>query len=270
MLPNNEETKSETTIPALGDGKGKPVLLVVDDNEEMLNFITSNFIGEYEVVTAINGKDALDKMRKVEVSLIISDWMMPVMDGVEFLKAVRENKDYSHIPFVMLTAKTDNVSKIETMRSGADAYVEKPFSIGFLKARIENLLEMRKRLREKYSASPLEPIDTIATTPLDNELLHKLQGIIEENISNQNLNVDLLVEKMCISRSGLYAKIKMLADVSPNELIQITRLKKGAELLKTGNYRVNEVSEMVGFSNTSYFSRCFSKQFGIKPTEFKG
>lgn len=267
---DSEESKVVTETHSDGIANGKPTLLVVDDNEEMLHFISSNFRGEYDVVTAVNGRDALEKMRDKDVALIISDWMMPVMDGVEFLKTVRENENYSHIPFVMLTAKTDNMSKIETMKCGADAYVEKPFSIGFLKARIENLLEMRMRLREKFSGSPLEPIESIAPTPLDNELLRRLQGIIEDNISNPDLNVDLLVEKMGMSRSSLYGKIKVLADVSPNELIQITRLKKGAELLKTGSYRVNEVSMMVGFSNTSYFSRCFSKQFGIKPTEWRG
>lgn len=263
-----EEESSVIEAATTAVTEAKPVLLVVEDNEEMLNFIAANFKADYDVVTATNGKEALTKMKHKAVSLIISDWMMPVMDGVEFLKAVRDNENYSHIPFVMLTAKTDNTSKIETMRSGADAYVEKPFSIGFLKARIENLLEMREMLRRKYSASPLEPIETLAPTPLDNELLKRLQTIIEENIANPELNVDFLVEKMGIGRSSLYSKIKTLADISPNELIQLTRLKKGAELLKSGNYRVNEVSFMVGFSSTSYFSRCFHKQFGIKPNEF--
>lgn len=182
---------------------------------------------------------------------------------------MRGNENYSHIPFVMLTAKTDNVSKIETMRCGADAYVEKPFSVSFLEARIANLLEMRRRLQQKYSSVPLAPIEELAPTPLDNELLRKMQTVIEENFSNPQLNVDFLVEKMGLSRSSLYAKIKTLADVSPNELIQLTRLKKAAELLKEGRYRVSEVSYMVGFGSTGYFSRCFQKQFGIRPTDFK-
>lgn len=260
----NNEPASDTQ-----DTATKPTLLVVDDNEEMVRFISSNFSKDYEVITAENGKEALSKMKDKAVSLIISDWMMPVMDGAQFLKAVRDNENFSHIPFVMLTAKTDNISKIETMRAGADAYVEKPFSMSLLEARIENLLEMREKLRQKYSHSPLEPIATIAPTPLDNDLLQKIQKLIEDNLSNPNLNVDFLVEHIGISRSSLYAKIKTLADISPNELIQITRLKKGAELIKEGKYRINEISYMVGFSSTSYFSRCFHKQFGIKPNEFK-
>ena len=247
----------------------KPVLLVVDDNEEMLHFVASHFESNYNVVTATNGQEALDRMAHSKVSLIICDWMMPVMDGVEFLKAVRSNENYSHIPFVMLTAKTDNTSKIESMRCGADAYVEKPFSIGYLDARIENLLEMRRKLREKYSNSPFEPITTLAPTQVDNELLTRMQKLIDENLGNPDLNVDFLAERLGISRSGLYDKIRSLADVTPHELIQLSRLKKAAEYLAEGKYRVQEVSYMVGINNSSYFSRLFQKQFGVKPSEFK-
>lgn len=245
-----------------------PVLLVVDDNEEMVNFISSHFEKNYEVITASNGKEAYEKMKERTVSLIICDWMMPVMDGKEFLKKIRHDENFSHIPFVMLTAKTDNASKISTMKSGADAYVEKPFSISYLDARIENLLEMRNLLKKKYSQMPLEPLTSIAHTEVDSELLKKLQTLIEENFSNPNLNVDFLAERLGISRSGLYAKIRTLADVTPNELIQITRLKKAAELLKENRYRINEICYMVGFNSSSYFSRCFQKQFGMKPGEF--
>ncbi len=251
------------------EGNNKPLLLVVDDNEEMLQFIASNFEKEYDVITALNGKDALERMKSCQVSLIICDWMMPVMDGVEFLKKVRSDENYSHIPFVMLTAKTDNVSKIETMKSGADAYVEKPFSIGFLEARIGNLLKMRELLRQKFSESPLEPISTIAPTHVDNEFLQKLQSLIEDNFSNPELNIDFIAEQLGISRSGLYYKINALANVSPKELIEITRLKKAAQLLREGKYRVNEICYMVGFGSASYFSRCFRKQFGVTPGEFQ-
>ena len=247
-----------------------PVLLVVADNEEMLRFVASHFESNYNVVIATNGREAMERMAHSKVSLIICDWMMPVMDGVEFLKTVRGNENYSHIPFVMLTAKTDNTSKIETMRYGADAYVEKPFSIGYLDARIENLLEMRRMLREKYSNSPFEPITTLAPTQVDNELLTRMQKLIDENLSNPDLNVDFLAERLGISRSGLYDKIRSLADVTPHELIQLSRLKKAAEYLAEGKYRVQEVSYMVGISNSSYFSRLFQKQFGVRPSEFKG
>lgn len=269
-MPDEEYLEKEEIVESGSNEEGKkPVLLVVDDNEEMVSFIASYFDKNYDVVTASNGKEALEEMKKAQVGLIICDWMMPVMDGVQFLKSIRENENYSHIPFVMLTAKTDNMSKIETMKSGADAYVEKPFSINYIEARIENLLEMRTLLRQKFSNSPWEPLTTLAPTQIDNELLTKIQKVIEDNISNPELSVDFIADNLAISRSGLYSKIKSLADVTPHELIQLTRLKKAAELLASGKYRsISEVSYMVGFSNSSYFSRCFSKQFGMKPAEF--
>lgn len=267
-MDNDDVTNTESAVMTESTEKGKPILLVVDDNEEMLQFISSHFDKNYEVIKATNGKEALECMGKKQVNMIICDWMMPVMDGVEFLKAIRENENYSHIPFVMLTAKTDNTSKIESMRYGADAYVEKPFSISYLEARIDNLLEMRKRLREKYSHSPFEPIAALAPTQVDNVLLTRLQELIEEHLANPELNVDFLAEQLGISRSGLYDKIKSLADVTPHELIQLTRLKKAAEYLAEGKYRVQEVSYMVGINNSSYFSRLFQKQFGVRPSEF--
>ena len=128
-----------------------PLMLVIDDNTEMLDFIASSVSGEFEAVKAENGADALEVLRSREISLIVCDWMMPVMDGLSLLRTVRGDKALNHIPFVMLTAKTDTDSKVESMRAGADAYVEKPFSMAFLKARISNLLDMRRLLREKYS-----------------------------------------------------------------------------------------------------------------------
>ncbi len=190
------------------------------------------------------------------------------MNGVELCRAVRSNCNYSHIPFILLTAKTDNYSKIEGLNCGADAYVEKPFSVNYLEARIHNLVEMRKLLREKFSQTPLEPINTIAPNPVDDQFLTQLTNIIEENFSNPELSVDFLANRMGISRSGLYAKIKTLANVTPNELIQLTRLKKAAKLLAENKYRINEICYMVGFNSSSYFSKCFQRQFGIKPGEF--
>lgn len=265
----SEDSVEETAQEEVRNDK-RPVLLVVDDNEEMVGFIANCFEKHYDVLTAVNGRDALEKMRTATVSLIICDWMMPVMDGVEFLKTIRRDENYCHIPFVMLTAKTDNTSKVETMKSGADIYVEKPFSTSYLEACIGNLLEMREVLHKKFSESPLEPLSSLAKTDVDNCLLGKMQTLIEENFSNPELNVDFLADRLGISRSGLYAKIRSLANVTPNELIQLTRLKRAAQLLKEGKYRVNEICYMVGFNSNSYFTRCFFKQFGVNPGEFAG
>ena len=243
-------------------------MLIVDDSEDMVGFLSENFKEKYEVMTASDGIEALDILSKHEVNIIISDWMMPRMDGVELCRRVRQNQLTSHIPFVMLTAKTDDDSKVEGMDVGADTYIEKPFSLQYLEACIRNMLLMRRRLMEKFSTQPLEPVTKIAQNPTDNEFLIKMNQIIEENFSNSDLNVDFLADRLNISRSGLFAKIKTLADVTSNEMIQIVRLKRAAQLLHEGGHLVSEVGYMVGFSNPSYFSKCFQKQFGIRPTDY--
>lgn len=259
----------DTSSPIMESDDKRPTLLIVDDNDEMLQFIKSNFEGKYQVELAFNGREALDRLASKHVDLIVSDWMMPELDGPGLCRAVRDSQTLNHIPFIMLTAKTDNDSKIEGFNCGADAYVEKPFSIGILEAQIDNLLEMRRRLLEKFSTNPLEPISSIASNQADDKFLTDLTALIEENFSNPKLSVDLLASTIGMSRSGLYAKIKSLTDSTPNELIQITRLKRAAQLLAEGRYRVNEVSFMVGFNSSSYFSKCFQKQFGVTPSEFQ-
>jgi signal transduction histidine kinase/ligand-binding sensor domain-containing protein/DNA-binding response OmpR family regulator len=244
---------------------GRPVMLIVDDNEEMVRFLSGQFAKDYALLTAADGVEAMERLAGHEVHLILSDWMMPRMDGEAFCRAVRSDARTSHIPFILLTAKTDTDSKVTGMDCGADMYVEKPFSIEYLRACIRNVLELRRMLYEKFSSQPLVPLPSLASTPVDNDFLTQLNAVIEENFANSSLNVDFLAERMNISRSGLFSKIKTLADVTPGELIQLMRLKKAAALLAEGKYRVNEVSYMVGFNSPSYFTKCFQKQFGIKP-----
>ncbi len=266
-LSTETYSKKTASIPANHSSKA-PTMLIVDDSEDMVRFLSNNFCEKYQVITAGDGIEALDKLSKNDINLIISDWMMPRMDGVELCRQVRCHPSTSHIPFVMLTAKTDDDSKVEGMDVGADMYIEKPFSLQYLEACIRNMLEIRRRLIEKFSTHPLEPVTEIANNPTDNEFLTQMQKLIEENFSNSELNVNFLAEKLNISRSGLFAKIKTLADVTPNEMIQIIRLKRAAELLKENKYSVSEVGYMVGFSSPSYFSKCFQKQFGIRPADY--
>ncbi len=246
-----------------------PYLLIVDDNTDMLRFLTDNFHADYTVITAQNGEEALGKLRANPIAMIISDWMMPVMDGAEFCRQVRADRRFSHIPFVMLTAKTDDATKTASMNCGADAYIEKPFSMEYLQACIRNMLDMRRRLFQMFSTTPEATVSDIEASPVDSELLQQMTKIIEDHIDSKELSVNYLAEQLNMSRSGLFAKVKAITDVTPNELIQIVRLKRAAQLLREGKYRVNEVSYMVGFSSPSYFSKCFTKQFGKKPGEFK-
>jgi signal transduction histidine kinase/ligand-binding sensor domain-containing protein/DNA-binding response OmpR family regulator len=264
QLPEDILPASSVENPA----QVKPVMLIADDNDEMLRFLSGSFADEYVIITAEDGEEALRKLEDAEVDLIVSDWMMPKMSGVELCKAMRSNRLTSHIPFILLTAKSDIHSKIEGMDCGADAYIEKPFSLQYLKSCINNLVDLREMLYRKFSKMPLVPLKSIAGNRADEKFLARMNEIIEENFSNPDLSVDFLADRLCISRSGLFAKIKTLTRVTPNELIQVVRLKKAAMLLAENNYRVNEISYMVGFNNPSYFSKCFRKQFGVTPGEF--
>lgn len=264
-LPEDIIPEQNVTVPP---AKVLPIMLIVDDNEDMLHFLSSHFQNNYTIVTASDGTEALHKLKEQEVSLIISDWMMPHMNGIDLCKAVRGNQLTSHIPFILLTAKTGTDAKIASMNCGADAYIEKPFSLQYLEACIKNLLELRLQLRQKFSQMPTVSINSIAANQTDKVFLEKMNHLIEENLNNDQLSVDFLAEKLCISRSGLFVKLKGLANTTPNEMIQIIRLKKAASLLLENQYRINEVSYMVGFNNPSYFSKCFQKQFGMKPGEY--
>lgn len=255
-------------LPEVIAPKDRPVMLIVDDNEEMRHFLLNSFVGQYIVLTAEDGLDALEKMKENDVALIVCDWMMPRMDGIELCRKIRADQTTSHIPLILLTAKTDVDSKVEGLDCGADAYIEKPFSVQYLEACIKNLLDLRNLLRNKFSKMPMIPLTSVASNTMDNKFLTRINEIIEQNFSNPELSVDFLAERLCISRSGLFAKIKTLADVTPNELIQIVRLKKAAALLMENQYRISEICYMVGFNSPSYFAKCFQKQFGIKPREF--
>ena len=246
-----------------------PTMLIVDDSDDMLSFLAGNFQSTYNVLTAADGIEALDVLTRqgADVQLIISDWMMPRMDGAELCRRVRQDPATSHISFIMLTAKTDQPSRVESMQVGADVYIEKPFSVEFLEGCIRNIVDMRRRLQQRFTSKPDVPVTQIASNPTDNEFLERMNRIIEANFANPDLNVNFLAEEMAISRSGLFAKIKTLADMTPNEMIQVVRLKRAYALLSEGRYLVNEVCYKVGFNNPSYFTKCFQKQFGIRPSE---
>ena len=273
--PPEDSAAEDITSQAMTDKitrpgeKEKPSLLVIDDNPDIRSYVMTLLGNDYNVEQAADGREGLHKAMRDVPDLIICDVMMPVMDGAEFCRRVRADRNTSHIPLVMLTAKTDDDSKAEGMECGADAYIEKPFSMKYLEACIRNMLDMRRLLMQKFSNTPSEPIAKIAQTAVDDDFLTRMNGLIEDNIDNPELSVGFIAERMNISRSGLFAKLKLLADVTPNEMIQVVRLRHAARLLREGKYRVNEVCYMVGFSSPSYFSKCFSKQFGVKPAEYK-
>lgn len=247
----------------------KPLVMIVDDNEEIVDFLGDMLSDQYEILTASDGREALEMLEHYpDVAVVISDWIMPGMDGAELCREIRANMGISHISVILLTAKTDDVSKMAGMDCGADAYIEKPFSVEYLKACLKNQIALRMILRQRFSSLPLTTVSTAASSNEDNRFLLKITNLIETHISDSTLTVDFLTEQTGISRSSFYNKIKSLTNGTPNELIQLIRLKKGARYLAEGKHRINEICYMVGFSNPSYFSKCFAKQFGMKPGEF--
>lgn len=246
----------------------KPTVLVVEDNPELLDFIAEDLGESFTVVKALHGLAALQQVEKTAFDLIVSDVMMPHMDGHELCQRLKADVAYCHIPFVMLTAKNSITAKIEGLELGADAYIEKPFSPDFLLAQINSLLRNRKNIRDYFSKSPLAHIQSMGQNSGDQRFLEKLNELIVDNIQSNKLNVDTLADLMCMSRPTLYRKIKSITDLSPNDLINITRLKKAAALLIANDMRIYQISDLVGYSSAGHFSRNFHKQFGMTPKEF--
>jgi two-component system cell cycle response regulator len=246
----------------------KPTVLIVDDNEEIIDFIFDDLEETYQVLKAYNGKQALDILAKEAVQLVISDVMMPIIDGFELCKEIKSNFNYSHIPIILLTAKNTLQSKIQGLELGADAYIEKPFSPEHLQVQIANLIRNRTKVKEYFANSPLAHIKSMAHTKADETFLEKVNDAIYHNIEDKEFDVEKLAKFVNMSRPTLYRKINEISDLSPNELINITRLKKAAELLREGVHKIYEISDMVGFNSQTNFGRIFHKQFGMSPTEF--
>jgi len=245
-----------------------PLILLIDDNEEILEFLERILNDKYTILKAVDGVEAIKILTEQAVQLIISDVMMPVMDGFELCKIIKSNVDYCHIPVILLTAKNSLQSKIEGLELGADAYIEKPFSKEHLKAQIASLLNNRNMIREFFASSPLVHIKSIAHSKADERFLETLNDTICANIEDTDLDVEKLAKIMNMSRITLYRKIKAISILTPIEVINITRLKRAAELLAEGDHKIYEISYLVGFSSQSNFARNFLKQFNITPTEY--
>jgi DNA-binding response OmpR family regulator len=247
----------------------KPIILLVDDNPEILDFISDDLSDKYAVIKALNGQEALDMIEIENIQLIISDVMMPGIDGFELCKRIKTTFDYSHIPIILLTAKNTLQSKIEGLEVGADAYIEKPFSPEHLQVQIANLLINRNKIKDHFASSPLANIKTMAYSKPDESFLDKLNAVINHNIQNLDLDVEQIASLMNMSKPTLYRKIKAISNLTINELINITRLKAAAKLLEDGDYKIYEVANMVGYSSQSHLGRNFLKQFGTTPTEYQ-
>ena len=240
----------------------------MEDNEELNHFLVQYFKEDYSVMSALNGNEAIKTLESFSPDIIISDIVMPEMDGLEFCKFVKTNILYSHIPIIFLTARSDIKYKIEGLEYGADAYLEKPFSIEHLEAQTFNLLNSREKLKANFVNSPLIAIKSIGKNKADETFLLVITEIIEKNMTNFEFSVEELANQITMSRSNLHRKVKGISGLAPNDFIRLVRLKKAVKLMSDGENRINEICYMVGFNTPSYFAKCFQKQFGILPKEF--
>ena len=245
-----------------------PVILVVDDNEEILDFIEQELNDKYTVVRALNGSDALQILNTEAIQAVVSDVMMPVMDGFAFCREIKSNPDYSLIPVILLTARNTMESKVAGLELGADAYIEKPFLEDFLLAQIANLLNNRNKVAEYFTRQASAEEAAMNESREDQRFMKQLDRTIRENLQNPSLDVRKLAEMMTVSRISLYRKVKAYSHLSPAELITIARLKKAADLMASGVYRIYEIADLVGFSSPGSLTRNFLRQFNMTPTAY--
>jgi signal transduction histidine kinase/ligand-binding sensor domain-containing protein/DNA-binding response OmpR family regulator len=242
-------------------------ILVVEDNPDFSKFITKYLKQYYQVARAANGKEALSILQQRNINLIISDVMMPEMDGFEFCNIVKTQIETSHIPVILLTALSSNENLIAGLDKGADAYLTKPFDENVLLKQIENILEQRRRIHENFSKQFISQ-KTVEVSSIDNYFLKQVRTVIEKNMMNESFGIENLAEELMISRSKLHRKIKSLSGITTSEFVNLVRIKKAVELITKENYMFSEVAYQVGFSSQSYFNRCFKKVYNVTPKEY--
>ena len=245
-------------------------MIIVEDDPQIRSYLFDEFSKIYKTYLAENGKEALNLIVKNQPDIIVSDILMPEMDGLELCTRIKANLETSHIPFVVLTAKVEIEHQIDGLETGADAYVPKPFNMRYLKALIKNILEKRSNMFKAFSQKSIIIPSEFSTNKVDEEFLHKVIQYIESNIEHSELSVDMLAQNMNLSRSQVYRKIKALTNLTANEFIRQIRLKKSLKLLSEGNMNISEIAYSVGFSSQSYFTRSFKEYYGKSPSELKG
>ncbi len=248
--------------------KDAPIILITEDHSDLRAYIHEIIEDEYEILEATDGKDGLEQAINCIPDLVISDVMMPNMDGYQFCEKLKTDERTSHIPVVLLTARSDSASKIEGLTLGADDYLTKPFEPDELKVRIKNLIEQRRKLRQRFNKQITIPIEDIAVMPADEIFLKRAVDMIEMHLTNPDLSVDWLSSKMALSRSQLHRKIHALTNQTVVDFIRSIRLKHAIEILESKTATISEIAYQTGFGSPDYFRRCFKKRFGKSPSQY--
>jgi len=262
------ETESSAGFkPSEGFGE-KTVILVVEDNADVRNYIRQHLEPVYEVAEAKDGVLGVELALKTIPDLIISDVMMPNMDGYELCRKLKQEIKTSHIPIILLTAKAEEQDKLAGLETGADDYLIKPFNSAELLARVKNLIELRRKLQEKYRRDFLLEPGEVQAVSAEEEFLQRACTTVAEHLSDPEFHVEQLVRHLHLSRVSLHRKLRALVDQSASEFIRSLRLKRAAQLLKQETGNITEIAFQVGFSSSAYFTQCFHAQFGCSPSEY--
>jgi signal transduction histidine kinase/ligand-binding sensor domain-containing protein/DNA-binding response OmpR family regulator len=246
----------------------KPLLLIVEDDADVREYLSENFKAIANIETAGDGEEALKIIKEKDVDIIISDLMLPVMDGIRMCKAIKQNIRTCHIPIILLTAKTTQQDQLEGLSAGADDYVAKPFHLSILKTKVQNMLKAKRRTLEHYSNTLEIDPEKVTFNEMDKELLEKAKNIVEKQLDNSEFSVDDFCKEMGMSRSNLHLKLKAVTGESTIDFIRKIRFSHACQLLKDGRYSIAEISTIVGFNTPSYFTTSFKKYFGVLPTEY--
>lgn len=245
-----------------------PLILLVDDEEDILDFLERILEKKYHIVKARGGAEALQILGKESIRLIVCDVMMPDMDGFELCKRIKSTPQTSHIPVILLTARNTMQSKIEGLELKADAYIEKPFSKEYLMAQMASLIANREMIFDHLSGSPLMHIKDPGHSKADENFLELVNDTIRKHMEDEHFDLEKLAKMLNMTRITLYRRLKKISRFTPNELINMIRLQKAAEMLAQGEYKIYEVASMVGFHSQSNFTRDFHRQFNVTPSEF--
>ena len=264
----NSNAPEEDNYTETDSDSRKHTILIVEDAAEMKHYLCKELSSEYNVLAASNGEEGMKLIKEQKIDIVVSDIMMPVMDGCQLCNFIKNDIEYSHIPVILLTAAVGVETRIETLEVGADGYIEKPFAIELLMANISNLFKNKEIAYRQFANSPLSHFNSLSFNNIEKAFMDKLHEAIMKHMAEQDLGIDTLTTLLGTSTSTLYRKIKANTGLNTNEYIRICRLKKAAEMLSTQEYRINEVAYLVGFSSPSYFTTSFQKQFNISPSAF--
>jgi DNA-binding response OmpR family regulator len=268
-LPPDIQEPVVTVEPETGENE-LPILLIVEDNMDMRNYICGFFAETYKIMEAENGQQGFEAALEYIPDIIISDVMMPVMDGYALCQKIKTDRRTSHIPLILLTARSSGADKIEGLETGADDFVIKPFEGAELQVRVKNLVDQRESLREHFRKefSFTGPLSGTGLPSMDQQFLRKAWKVIEIHLSELEFSVEAFAGQMAMSRVQLHRKMKAITGLSAGDFIRNIRLKKAAEMLRSKSGNVTQIAFAVGFNNPSWFAECFKKQFGVLPSEY--